>query len=187
MFILGICPRRCIFWIVLSFVKTSQFQALSLGWLPSLVGNRLVCLVAQTCSPYVPCIPWLSLSAQGVRSGLLQVSTPWTPHSHWSINVSLSRLLLLVIRQSWEVWVLVSLQGLSWLWLLPPQFFLALLVVSTVGSSHGKTCLICWIGSSKLYWWHWNVDINCWLENFMSILVGTVNPFCPLAPDSVWY
>ena len=49
---LGLCLRRCIFWIFLSFVKTLRFRELVLGRFPSLVGNRLVFVVAQTRIPF---------------------------------------------------------------------------------------------------------------------------------------
>ena len=133
-------------------------------------------MVAQTHNPSVSCIPWLSWSAWGVHSDLLQGSTPQTPHFHWSINVSQSVILLSVIHWSWEVWVPGSPRGIPQRYLLPPQFCLALLVVSTAGFSRGTTCLICWRGSSTLYWFRWRVAINDWLDKFMSIYVGTVNP-----------
>ena len=91
-------------------------------------------------------LPW-SLLAQGVSADLLQGSTPWTSYFHWSANVLRSELLSLSLCLSWVVPASGSLHGLPQCCVLSLTFCLALLVVLTVGSSHGKNCLISWRSS----------------------------------------
>ena len=95
-------PRQCIFETSLSFVGTFQFRALVLGSSPCSMGSHLGCVATQTRILSVLCTLGTSLSAQGVYVWLLQGSTPRTPHSHLSIDVSWSILLFLVIRQYLE-------------------------------------------------------------------------------------
>ena len=130
---LGILPWQCIFWKVLGFIETFRFRALSLGMFPLLVGNFLGYAVAQMRILSVPYIPWLSYSAWGGCAGFLQCLAPQTPHFYWSINASWSGLLSLALRQYWEVFVLVSPQGLPRSFFLPQACWLAILVGSTVG------------------------------------------------------
>ena len=100
--------QQCIPWIALGFSGTYQFRALVLGWLPFLAVNHTGCAAAHTFILSVPCIPWFSLSAWGVRAGLLQGLMPQTPHVHWLIYVNQLVLLILFLLQSLEVWVPVS-------------------------------------------------------------------------------
>ena len=148
----GIFPRRCISWIVIGFVETFWFWALTLWWLPLLVGNHLGCVVAQTCIPYVLCIPRLSSSAQGICARILWGLTSQTPHFRLSIDGGWSGILLLVLHQYFVVWLSGNPQKLPRRCLLPPPFCLVLLVVSTAVYYHGTTRLICWRGISKLDW-----------------------------------
>ena len=146
---LGIRPRKCIFWILLGFVETFWFRALSLGRFSSLVGNRLGCAVAQMSSLFVPCIPRISLLVWDVCAGLLQGLTPQMPHFRLLINVYQSVILESVLHQYWEVWVLGILQGLPRRYLLSLPFCLVFLEASMVDSSCGTAHLIYWIGSNN--------------------------------------
>ena len=129
-------------WIALGFVRTFQLQALVIGRFPFLAGNCLGCVVAQTCSSSVPCIPRLSSSAQGVRAGLLQGLTPWTPHLHWPIDLNQPVLLLSVLLQYLEVWVSASLQ------VLPKRWFFSHYKVSHSWWDHRR--FVPWENSSNL-------------------------------------
>ena len=138
-----LCPRRCIFETALGFVRNFQFRALVLGRSLCSVGSRMGCAVAQMRILSVPCTPWSSFLALGVRAVLLQGSTPRTPHSHLLIDVSRSNLLLLVLRRTLEGWALGYTWGLPQCCSLPPPCLRTLLLGLTTGSSLGKIRLIC--------------------------------------------
>ena len=136
-------PRQCIFETSLFFNGKFQLWALLIRRSRCSVASCMGCAATQMQILSVPSTSHMSLSAQGVRVSLLQGLTTQTLHSHSSINVSQSILLLSVFCQSLERWVSGDLQGLPQRCFLPPQFRLAILLVLTSGSYLGKTCLIC--------------------------------------------
>ena len=108
----GLRPRRCIFWIPLSFFETFRFRSLSLGRFPLFLNNPLGRAVAQTCILFVPYIPWMLSSERDVYASFLLCPMPQTPHFHWLFDVDRSVLILLILRQYLEVWMSVSPTGL---------------------------------------------------------------------------
>ena len=136
-------PRQYIFETALGFVGTFQFRALVIGHSPCSVGSCLGFAVEKMRILSVPCTPRPSSSAQGVHVSLLRGSTPRTPHSHLSINVSWSILLLLVLWRSLEGWESGNPRGIPQRCSLPPPFHLTLLLGLMADSSLGTTRLIC--------------------------------------------
>ena len=138
-----LCTRRYIFETALGLFGIIQFRALVLGRSPCSVDSCLGCTAAQKRILSVPCTNWRSFSARGVRVGLLRGSMPRTPHSHSSIDLSWSILLLSVLYQYLEGYASGNPRGLPRLCPLPLIFCLAIFLGLTAGSSLGVIRLIC--------------------------------------------